>query len=59
MTAVGTDVACADPEAFVAVTATRNVLPTSTCWSWKVWAAAPLIGEQLLPFWSQRLHAYA
>ena len=56
---MGTDVAWADPDAFVAVTATRSVLPTSTCCSGNVCAVAPLIVEQLLPFWSQRLHAYA
>jgi hypothetical protein len=32
------------------------VLPTSTRRSWKLWAVAPLIAEQLLPFWSREQH---
>ena len=57
-TAVGTDVVDVEPALFVAVTLTRSVAPASTCCSLYVVAVAPLIAAQLLPFWSQRLHAY-
>jgi len=40
------------------MTVTRRVLPTSTCLSTYVSADAPLIAEQLLPFWSQRPQVY-
>jgi len=57
-TAVGTDVELVEPALFVAVTATRNVVPTSACVSTYVCAVAPPIAAQLAPVASQRLHAY-
>ena len=57
-TAVGAHVACADPSALVAVTATRMVLPTSAVTSAYVCVVAPVIAEHVSPFWLQRLHAY-
>jgi hypothetical protein len=57
ITAVGTEVASVPPSAFVAVTVTRRVVPTSTFLSTNVPAVAPLILEQLPPSWSQRLQA--
>jgi hypothetical protein len=56
ITAVGTDVAFADPSLFVAVTRTRSVLPTSTRRSRYVLAVAELILEHAPPFVSQRSH---
>src|SRR6059036_2692889 len=55
-TAVGTEVAVVEPALFVAVTATRSVVPASTCLSWYVCAVAPPIAAQLPPVESQRLH---
>jgi hypothetical protein len=55
-TAVGTDVACAEPSAFVAVTRTRMVLSASGFLSTYVLSVAPPMFEQLPPFSSQRSH---
>ena len=49
-TAVGTDVEVAEPALFVAVSRTRSVLPTSTCFSAYVEPVAPEMLEQLAPF---------
>src|SRR6476659_8981645 len=58
-TELGTDVDDAEPSAFLAVTRTRIVLPTSTVLRTYVLSVAPLIDEQLPPFESQRRHWYA
>jgi hypothetical protein len=55
-TAVGTEVAWAEPSLFRAVTRERIVLPTSTRLSKYVLSVAPPIVEQLPPFSSQRRH---
>jgi hypothetical protein len=55
-TAVGPDVAVVEPSAFVAITRTRIVLPTSTPRSVYVRSVAPEISVQPLPFWLQRSH---
>src|SRR5437870_3937974 len=55
-TAVGTDVACVEPSAFLAVTRERIVFPTSTPFSVYVLSVAPLMLEQLPPFESHRRH---
>src|SRR5689334_21001747 len=57
-TPVGTDVDEFDPSVFFAVTRTRSVLPESTGFSTYVFWSAPLIPEQLPPFWSQRRQLY-
>src|SRR5262245_52869192 len=57
-TALGTDVACAEPSLFFAVTRTRSVLSWSTCFSAYVFSVAPLMFEQLPPSLSQRRHWY-
>jgi hypothetical protein len=44
------------PEAFVAVTSTRTVLPASAVVSVYVWPVAPEIDAQLAPLLSQRCH---
>src|ERR1051325_7042396 len=53
-TAVGTDVADAEPSLFFAVTLTRMVLPESTPFRVYVLSVAPEIDAQLPPFSSQR-----
>jgi hypothetical protein len=58
-TGVGTDVELSDPSALVAVTTTRSVFSRSTGLSTYSLLVAPLIDEQLPPFWSQRRHWYA
>jgi hypothetical protein len=54
--AVGTDIALVDPSAFVAVTRTRSVLPTS--FDATVYSRLPAseICEQLPPVFEQRNH---
>jgi hypothetical protein len=53
----GAETATVDPEAFDAVTATRNVAPWSADTSSLLAAVAPLIAEQAAPLASQRRHA--
>ncbi len=55
-TAVCTDVACALPVAFVAVTRTRIVEPTSAGTSARVEAVEPAMSTQLAPAALQRCH---
>jgi hypothetical protein len=55
--AVGADVEDADPSAFVAVTVTRRVRPTSAAAAVYVSAVTPAIAVQASPFESQRDHA--
>ena len=57
-TALGTDVALAEPSLFVAVTRIRIVLPTSGRLSTYVLWFAPPIAEQLPPLASQRRQEY-
>src|SRR5262245_15694228 len=57
-TAVGADVAVSLAMAFVAVTRTRSVLPTSACLATYVFAVAPAIDEQLPPAELQLRHWY-
>jgi hypothetical protein len=58
-TAVGTEVADADPAELCAVTCTRSVFAASTDLRTYVLSVAPPMSAQLPPFWSQRLHWYA
>jgi hypothetical protein len=58
-TAVGAEVASPDPSAFVAVTVTRMVCPTSADCTVYVLAVAPETATQLSPFASHRPHEYA
>src|SRR3954468_24417108 len=57
-TAVGTDVACAEPSALVAVTRTRIVLSPSGFFNGSVSSSAPRLSLQPPPFSSQRSHWY-
>src|SRR4051794_41405429 len=56
MTAVAPEGALSLPPAFVAVTTTRTVLPTSTGTRSYVAAVAPVMSAQLAPAASQRCH---
>jgi hypothetical protein len=55
-TAVGGDVATADPLRLLAVTMTRTVAPASAVEPVYVCAEAPVIARQLAPLESQRSH---
>ena len=57
-TAVGTDVSEPEPSAFLAVTRTRSVCPTSALRKSYRRRSAPLIPAQLPPFLSQRWYWY-
>jgi len=59
MAAVWFDVAGVEPPAFVAVTFTRIVDPTSAAWSVYVELVAPPMSPQFAPAESQRCHWYA
>jgi hypothetical protein len=58
-TGVASDWTEADPPAFVAVTTTRIVSPTSSARSGNVPAVAHQTTTQLPPPWSHRAHSYA
>src|ERR687884_2385544 len=55
-TTVAAELELAEPAAFVAVTATRNVEPTSPDTSWYVAPVAPATSEQFAPAESHRRH---
>jgi hypothetical protein len=55
-TAVGAELATPDPAAFMAVTLTAMVAPTSVLVSAYVWPVAPVTGLQAAPPESQRCH---
>ena len=59
ITAVALEVAVDEPTEFVAVTATRRVLPTSAPVSVYAGSVAPGIAAQAPPAPSQRCHWYA